>query len=398
MVWATGDLQNPDEVLSPEFSVRLKKSYTSDEITPIATASELKGGKVTLQNSWKFTANHISDVTFAMSNHYLWDAGSVVVDKKTGRRASVQSAYSDTATDFPHGVEWAKQALGWFSNNSPGVPYPFSKTTVFQGFADMEYPMMVNDTSTPDNEFSQFVMNHELAHTYFPFYMGINETRYAYMDEGWATTFEYLISTAQLGKAKADQNYQQFRVKRWIFDASTEEDQPIITLSTQVAGAGYGNNAYVKPSLSYLGLRDMLGDESFSKALHAYMDRWNGKHPIPWDFFYSINDALGQNLNWYWNNWFFSNNYIDLSINKVAIKGLNYTVFIDNIGGFAIPFDVKVTYADGKEQIFHQTPALWKTNQKQVNVLINGNQAIKTIRLDGGIFMDAQPSDNSWSK
>lgn len=401
IVYATGDLQNPDQVLMPEFAARLKKSYSSDDVVHMATAAELKAGKVTLPNewnTWKFTANNICDVTFALSDHYLWDAGSVMVDQKAGRRASVQSAYDEKATDYPYAVKWAKEALSWFSENAPGVPYPFSKTTIFQGFADMEYPMMVNDATTDDNEFSQFVMNHELAHTYFPFYMGINETRYAYMDEGWATTLEYLISTAQLGKAKADANYKQFRVNRWINDPSTEQDQPVISLSTQLSGSGYGNNAYVKPSLSYLGLKDLLGDELFAKSLHVYMDRWNGKHPMPWDFFYSINDATGQNLNWYWNNWFFSNYYIDLGIEKVAIKGTSYTVFVNNIGGFAIPFDVKVTYADGKEQVFHQKPGVWKADQKKTSIVINGLQAIKSIVLDGGIFMDAKSADNTWSK
>jgi hypothetical protein len=397
IVWATGDLKNPDEVLQPKFSERLKRSYSSDEVTAIATAEELAKGEVTKQNAWntwKFTADHITDVTFALSNHYLWDAGSVVVDTKTKRRASVQAAYDAKAKDFPHGVAWSKLALSWFSNNWPGVPYPFSKMTVVQGFADMEYPMMVNDSSTPDMEFSQFVMNHEIAHTYFPFYMGINETRYAYMDEGWATTLEYLIAIDQLGKEKAAANYKQFRVSRWIKNKATEEDLPVITPTTMATG----DNAYVKPSLAYLGLKDMLGDEAFKKYLRTYMDRWNGKHPIPWDFFNTINDVADQDLNWYWNNWFFSYNYIDLAINKVSIKGSNYSLAIDNKGGFAIPFDVKITYADGSNQVIHQTPMVWKANQKSLTVQFNADKAVSAIVLDGGIYMDATPADNDWKK
>ena len=129
------------------------------------------------------------------------------------------------------------------------------------------------------------VQDHEIAHTYFPFYMGINETRYAYMDEGWATTLEYLIGIEEVGKATADSVYKDFRIRRYINDPSTEEDQPIITMSTQVSDAGYGNNSYGKASLIYLALKDMLGDDLFKKALHHYMDNWNGKHPIPWDYF-----------------------------------------------------------------------------------------------------------------
>jgi hypothetical protein len=399
VVWATGDLLNPDEVLQPGVSAKLKKSYVSDEVSAIATPAEMKAGKITQQkawNTWRFAADNISDVTFAVSDHYAWDAGSVVVDKKTNRRTSVQAAYSETAKDFPHAVEWSKKALAWFSNNLPGVAYPFSKMTAVQGYADMEYPMMVNDTATPDLPFSQFVMNHEIVHTWFPFYMGINETNYAFMDEGWATTFEYFIGTEQGGKDAADKMYKEFRVKRWIFDPSTEEDQPVISLGTQLSGAGYGNNAYVKPSLAYMALKDMLGDEAFKKALHEYMDRWNGKHPIPWDFFYSINDATNQDLNWFWNNWFFSNNYIDLAIEKVSIKGSKYAVDIKNVGGFAVPVDMKITYADGKEELVHKTAAIWKSNQKQTTVEINGGGKIQSIVLDGGIFMDAKPLNNNW--
>lgn len=399
VVWATGDLQNPQEVLQPVFAERLKKSYTSEVITPIANAEEMTKGLVTQQNdwnSWVFTADHITDVTFALSNHYLWDGGSVVVDQKTGRRASAQAAYDAKAIDFPKAADWTKQALSWFSNNWPGVAYPFSKMTAVQGFADMEYPMMINDSTTPDLEFSQFVLNHEVAHTYFPFYMGTNETRYAHMDEGWATTLEYLISTAQLGKEKADENFKKFRVDRWINDPSGEEDQPVITLSTQVSGAGYGNNAYVKPALAYLALKDMLGDAAFKKYLHAYMERWNGKHPIPWDFFYTINNVSGQNLNWYWNNWFFSNNYIDLAVKQVSNKGLLYQIKLDNVGGFAVPFDIKLKYKDGSTGVFHQTSAVWKANQKSTVIALNAKQTVVEVQVDGGIFMDASPSDNIW--
>lgn len=399
VVWATGDLQNPDEVLQPEFAARLQKSMTSDQVIAIANAAEMAAGKVTRQNewnTWKFTANHITDVTFALSNHYLWDGGSVIVDPKTKRRASVQSAYDSKAPDFPHAVAWGKLALEWFSTKIPGIPYPFSKSIAVQGFADMEYPMMVNDSSTPDMEFSQFVLNHEIAHTYFPFYMGTNETRYAHMDEGWATTLEYLIGIDQLGFEKATENYKRFRVKGWITNKATEEDQPIISLSTQVSGAGYSHNAYGKPSLAYLGLKDLLGDEAFKKALHVYMERWNGKHPIPWDFFYAINNASGQNLNWYWNNWFFSNNYIDLTIANVAANNLDYTISLNNTGGFAVPFDVSLTYNDGSKEVLHQTPAIWKDNQKTASIQVKAKKTVSTISIDGGIFMDASPSDNLW--
>jgi len=397
VVYATGDLLNPDEVLQPEIAARLKKSYLSDEIQHIANEQELKDGKVTLQkdwNTWKFKANHITDVCFGLSSTYLWDAASVVVDTKANRRVSTQAAYNVKSKDFPNSVKNNLYALNWFSNNWPGVPYPFSKMTAFQGFADMEYPMMVNDSDTGDPVFAQLVQDHEVAHTYFPFYMGINETRYAYMDEGWATTLEYLIGIAEHGKEAADKFYKSFRVQRYINDKSAEEDQPIISMSDQVSGSGYGNNSYGKASLSYLALKDMLGDDLFKKALHHYMNNWNGKHPIPWDYFNSMNTGSGQNLNWFFQNWFFTNNYIDLAITKPQIASVKATFVIKNEGGFAIPFDILVTDAEGKIETIHKTPAVWKANQKEMTMTINTNRKIKSIKLDGGIFMDATPTDN----
>ena len=392
VVWATGTLQNPQQVLQPAAAKRLRQSLTSDAVVHVATAADLAKNNITAQqptNTWVWTARDITDVTFGLSNHYVWDAASVVVEAATKRRASVQAAYADSTVDFRQSVKNGQYALGWFSNpaNWPGVAYPFPKMTAFQGFADMEYPMMVNDSPQKDPKFAQFVQDHEIAHTYFPFYMGINESRYAYMDEGWATTFELLIGRAENGQEAADKLYKQFRVNRWIHDAATAQDLPIITPSSELR-AGYGNNAYGKPSLSYLALKDMLGDALFKKALHAYMDRWHGKHPIPWDYFNSMSNASGQDLNWFFNNWFFSNGYIDLAVGPVS----GTSVTVNNLGGFAAPFDMLLEYADGTRETLHQTAAVWRTNQQQAVITVP--KAVKSVKLDGGIFMDANEKDN----
>jgi hypothetical protein len=401
IVWATGTLQNPTQVLQKEYADKLQKSMTNDSTTHIATLEDLAGKKITTQNAmntWTWKATNISDMAVGISDHYLWDAASVVVDKTTGRRSSVQAAYSEKGTDFKKSVQNGRNALGWFSNNWPGVPYPFPKMTAFQGFADMEYPMMVNDSQVGDAGFAQLVQDHEIAHTWFPFYMGINESKYAFMDEGWATTFEYLIGIEEKGPQQAAAFYKQFRVNSWINDKSTAEDLPIITPSNEQIG-GYGNNAYGKPSLSYLGLKDMLGDELFKKALHGYMDRWHGKHPIPWDYFNSMSNISGRNLDWYFKNWFFTNGYNDIAISN-AVKGKDgYTLTVNNIGGFAIPFDVVLTFTDGSTKTIHQTPAVWEANQKKTYVTFKAviGKSLKSVTLDNGIFVDANKADNTWT-
>ena len=273
----------------------------------------------------------------------------------------------------------------------------------------MEYPMMVNDNTTEDPDFSRFVVEHEIAHTWFPFYMGVNESRYAFMDEGWATTFELLVSKVDLGVAKAEENYKEFRVNQYTYDPSAAEDLPIITPADDLKGISYGNNAYGKPSLAYLAIKDMLGDELFKKCLHTYMDRWHGRHPIPWDFFYSINDASGKDLNWFWTNWFFTNNYLDIAVGNVQEQHSrtnggpsNNTAIIEvrNIGGFAIPFDVELHYADGSTGTTHQTPAIWSKDQRLATVTVptDAGKQLTSLELKTGIYVDAEPSDNKWVK
>jgi hypothetical protein len=337
-------------------------------------------------------------MAFNLSDHYDWDAGSVVVDDATHRRASVQAAYNDTSADYHHMVRFASRALDWLSHNWPGVPYPYEKTTVVQGFAGMEYPMMANDESYADTVFSAFVAEHEIAHTYFPFYMGINETRYGFMDEGWATTFEYLINRANLGEERATEFFKQFRVNGWINDPSPLEDLAIITPADVLKGPSYGNNAYGKPALGYLALKDMLGDATFRRALHGFMDRWHGKHPIPWDFFNTVNDVTGRNLNWFFSAWYFGNNYIDFALRGVTRASTGYRVALENIGGMPAPVDVVVKYADGTSETFHQTSAIWQANAQKATVTIPARKAVSSVTLGHGIWMDADTSNDGWKK
>ena len=397
LVWATGNLQNANEVLQPKYAERLKESMKAVNTIHIADAGDIAAQDITAQNlvnTWTFTYNDITDIALGLSDHYVWDASSVLVDKKTNRRASIQAAYNDTAKDFHDVVEFGQSALSFLSMQWPGVAYPFPNMTVFQGYAGMEYPMMANDETYNDFTFSRFVEEHEISHTYFPFYMGINETRYGFMDEGWATTFELLYNRSVMSKDSADDFYKQFRVNGWIGDDNADEDLPIITPGENLSGRGLGNNEYGKPSLAYLAVKDLLGDEMFKKCLQGFMERWHGKHPLPWDFFYAFNNISGQNLNWFWNAWFFSNNYIDIGVTNVHEINNGYRVNIENIGGFPIPVDIQLNYKDGSTRVIHKSPAIWVGNQKQVMVNITDKKALQSVQLITDIFVDADESNN----
>jgi hypothetical protein len=397
IVWATGDLLNPDEVLQPEFSKRLKDSYTTDKTINVASLDELRNNRVTLQNdslTWKWKADNITDVALAVSNNYIWDAGSVVVDKKTNRRSSVQAAYNVEAKDFQRMVEYGKHSLDWASNNYPGVPYPYSKTTIIRGFADMEYPMMVNDSSFPNPDFARFVVEHEILHTWFPFYMGINEQRYGFMDEGWTTAFEHLIAQNDMGKEQAINLFKQFRVISWGGDPAASSDLPIITPGDSVTGNALGNNQYGKAAAAYLALKDLLGDEMFKKSLHEFISRWNGKHPQPWDMFNTFNNVSGKNLNWFFQSWFFNNGYVDLAFESVSPSANGTNVKIKNIGGFLPPIDIVATYDDGSKETFHQTPEIWSQNQKEATVNLPTKKKVQAVEFGDSIYIDSDQSNN----
>jgi hypothetical protein len=399
VVWGTGTLQQPEKLLHPEVLEKYKTALHSNEIIHVVTQQDITAKKVTTANrinNWRFVSRNIPDVAFGISDHYVWDATSAIVDNNTGRKTAVHIAYNDTTSEYHHITRYSQHAINWFSQHYPGVSFPYPSLSAFQTFEEMEYPMMVKASAYADTTMAKFVMEHEIAHNYMPFYMGTNETRYGFMDEGWATTFELLIGIADRGRIDAEEFYKKFRVLGWKYNQSAGEDMPIINPTDNVVGDALGDNEYGKPSLGYLALKDMLGDNLFKKCLHDFMNKWQSKHPIPWDMFYTFNHASGQDLNWFWNNWFFSNHYIDLKLEQVKQTKRGCEIVIKNVGGIATPFDVVITYEDGALDTLHQTPLIWKPNLKRAIVKTSANKKIKEVYLEGRIFMDSDLNNNKW--
>ena len=158
-----------------------------------------------------------------------------------------------------------------------------------------------------------------------------------------------------------------------------------------------GNDGYVKPALAYLALKEYMGDDAFKVSLHAFIDRWNGKRPLPWDMFNAFNDTSDQDLNWFFRNWFFESNYLDIALGDVQTVDGGYAIQVQNVGGAAVPFDVKVIYADDTEESFRQGPGVWQDSPAETTVTITTDKELKSVTLDGGIFVDGNTADNTWS-
>jgi len=393
-VWATGNLKNINEVYNDNIAKRLTEAVQSDKVTNVITEADLKTGDITrnkLTNTWKFEADSVTDIAFAISNHYLWRSTSLVVDPKTHRRTRVDAVFNPAHKGYFDVINYARKTVEAMSYQFPKWPYPYPHETVFDGLDQMEYPMMVNDAPYQKAEDDIELTDHEIFHTMFPFYMGINETKYAWMDEGWATIGEWLISSIIDPKIT-----DLYAIASYEANAGKEEDAPIITLSTHLDGLAYQTNSYPKPALGYLYVKDMLGDALFTKALHYYIAQWHGRHPMPYDFFNCINTGSGVNLNWFWKAWFFDWGVPDLAITRVTQARKQCTVVITNIGGKPVPIDLTVFYHDGSTERHHQSVAGWKSGNKTFTLSFIAKRKIDKLVLGNGYDPDVHKADNVW--
>lgn len=391
-VWATGDLENADKIFKDKYLKRIQQAEANDGYVTVIDSTDIgmehttKGDKT---NTWKFNAKHVTDAVFALSNHYMWQSSSLVVDKLTGRRTRVDAVFNPKHKDYFWVVSDARKTVEAMSYQFPKWPFPYSHETVFDGLDQMEYPMMVNDNPVENRAESIELTNHEIFHTIFPFYMGTNETKYGWMDEGWATMGEWLISP-MIDSTIVD----EYGVAGYENASGTEIDLPITTLTTQQYGTSMFINSYPKPAMGYMYVKDLLGDELFYKGLHNYIRNWNGRHPIPYDFFNSMNAGTGKNLNWFWKRWFFDSGVPDLAIAKLTEKGKLKQVLVESKGTKPLPVDLTVFYTDGTSERIHRNISVWEKGNKTFLVSFSSGKKIKSLMLGSTYVPDINKSDN----
>ncbi|MNQ84135.1 hypothetical protein D3C85_992550 [compost metagenome] len=392
VVWATGDLLNAKQVLKKDIAERLAKAEREDAVVDVIDDKDLANKAVTADeayNTWKFDAKNVTDFVFATSDHYLWKSTSLVVDPQTGRRTRVDAAFNPIHKDYYEVIDFARKTVHAMSYTFPKWPYPYAHETIFDGLDQMEYPMMVNDNPVEKREDAITLTVHEIFHTMFPFYMGTNETKYAWMDEGWATIGEWLIGP-MIDTTMVD----EYGVAPTAMSSGSKDDVPIVTLSTELKGVGAFTNSYPKPGLGYLFVKDYLGDELFNKALHHYISQWQGKHPMPFDFFYSMNEGSGKNMDWFWKRWFFEEGVTDLGIVSANKVGEEYEIVIENKSNKPLPVDLSLTFEDGTKMKIHQSIAVWENGDQKISFRVSGKKNLKKVELGSAHVPDKNKSDN----
>jgi hypothetical protein len=396
-VWATGELQNPEEVLTENIFERYSVANKSDDVVRIVTTSDMnlftiyENGES--KNTWKYKASNVTDFAFAFSDHYLWDGLRTIIDSSNNQTVFLQAVYPANSPDFHDVAEASKEIINYFSNEMPGIKFPFPSLVAFNNGRNgggMEFPMMINDGSPDVWENTVSLTAHEMAHQYFPFFVGTNEKKYAFMDEGWAVMmiFKYMEKLTGI-------NSRLIRnVRDYEYLAGTEDDIPEMIPSLSLTYTAYRNSAYDRSSIAYEILRDMLGDEIFLKALQEYINRWSGKHPTPYDFYFTFDEVTGQNLNWYWNPWFFGSGFPDLAIDKVLTNDGEAEISIRKVGNVPTPVKLKLTYENETSEDFYYNAGIWKDGNEIFITKIKISNILKEIQLGDLRIPDSNRENN----
>lgn len=393
-VWATGLWHNPEMLLNQSFLELYQASFASDEVIKIIQPSDLPYNKKVLKKSekhtWKFGAENVTDFAFGLSDHYLWDATSLEVEPKTGRRVSVNTAYNQDSEDFHQVAKIARDAIALMSSDFPGIPFPYPKMTVFNGLSEMEYPMMVNDLSMPNHTEAVKLTVHEIFHSYYPFFTGLNENKYAWMDEG-LTSFGESILIQKMDTTEYDGFYF---LKTYKSMMGHDLDLPLFANSEYLKPPVYFTNSYPKAATFLSILMNYLGENKFKDCLKVFTGRWQGKHPTPYDFIFTFEETAGESLSWLVKPWFFEYGYVDFSIGKVGMEAGKTTFRINKNGHYPAPVELLVVYENNTTENISLNVEIWKSGQAFHDVTLSGKKPVKTVELINCTGLDADPSND----
>jgi hypothetical protein len=389
IVWGTGSLQNPEAVLQKKYLQRYLKAQNPGDIIRIITENDRKNEKeITPKgiNTWHFKADNVSDFAFGTSSTYLWDATGMLT--LSGKKVFIQAAYDPEAKNFSKVVEISRWSIEELEKNIIGVEYPYPAMTAFNGIGGMEYPMIINDHDGNPTE-TIFVTSHEIAHSYFPFLVGTNQRRNGWLDEGLITMLGMEVQFKRDSSMNLRKSYTDF----YPLVAGSQMDIPPIVNSIDISDNVFQLHEYVRPSLAFWTLQDIMGKDLFQKCIIEFIKRWEGKHPTPWDFFYTCNSVSGEDYSWFFEPWFNRFAYPDLGIQSADFENDTLKINIENSGGIPIPSKLIINYPDGSSEVKSIDGKQW-SHSKLLSLLINTKKKPANIQLDTSGYPDCSESNN----
>ena len=403
IVGATGVLQNPGDVLTPAARQRLSRVLDADSARSIVSASERGPGKATQAGArlvWRFVADTANDFAFGTARDFVWDATRAMIPGRGAVPVHILYLPGHTTQYAPVGAI-ARHALEFYSGLLG--PYLFPQLTFVDGpEGGMEYPMFLMSGAG--------AADHEVAHQWWPMMVGVNETWYPFMDEGF-DEYVNILSEADANRIPPRLNGLGQSYGR----VSGNETEAPQMWNANYAGPAYGFQAYQKAPMMLSSLGGIVGDSAVQRALGEFTKAWVFKHPSPWDFAFFMNNALRRDLGWFWYYWLFTTESADGSIQSVSTAGPRTTVTVRQAGQMPSPVVLRVQFAstgpsvrpmpnsrmlDATTAVVTYPVDVWFNGSRTFDAALEfGGRAIERVTLDPeGRFPDRDTRDNVWPR
>jgi hypothetical protein len=403
VVVCSGELVNPKEVYSDAQQKLWAAAANSDKTVIIRSADDVANAaskpltKPTL--NWHFKIKNSRDVSFASSAAFIIDAARI--NLPSGKKSLAISAYpveSDGTDAWGRSTEYTKTSIENYSKRWFEYPYP-AATNVAGNEGGMEYPGIVFCGWESKGDQLWGVTDHEFGHIWFPMIVGSNERLFAWMDEGF-NTFINSLSSLDFNNGEYKSPATDMHQMAEAFTRPSIE--PIMTAPDGFKEANMGILGYYKPSSGLVMLREqILGKERFDTAFKTYVARWAFKHPTPDDFFRTIENVAGEDLNWFWRGWFINNWRFDQAITKVKyVKNnpkLGAVISIENLEKMALPVVLDIKFKSGTVTRVKLPVEIWQKNTDW-SFKNDSTEEIESITLDPDhVFPDVNSLNNVWN-
>ena len=409
LVMATGEFLNPEEVLADSVLMRYRQAAKTDSVVHLVTADNLGRATKTSENdegtlTWKFHAKDVRDVAFTATLESNWDATRTPVGDRDGDGQTdysrIHSFWRDIAPLWSEVAEYSAHAITYLSDYT-GIPYPYPHMTAVEGAeiigGGMEFPMMtlMGDYNRAGADALYYVTAHELAHMWVPMIVGVNERRYAWMDEGTTTFNENMARTDRFEGSTPHRRDQA----NYLRIADTDWEGEIMRWSNfHYNSYAYGIASYSKPGSILVALRGVLGEETFNKAYQTYLADWAYKHPYPFDMFRSFEASSGQDLDWFWKSWYYKTWYLDQALQAVAETEEGWTVVVDDRGEIPMPVLLRFTLADDSTVDRRIEVDEWLDETTTITKTYNFGSAVQKVEIDPDYhFPDLDRENNVWN-
>ena len=398
IVQASGELLNPEEVLTSTQLKRWEEAKNSEKKVFIRTPEEVTDVSSRPSKpscTWKFKIDNSRDFAWTASKAFVWEGIKINLPK--GKKAFGISLYpieSMKPDSWERSSEYVKFSIEYFSKKWFEYPYPCA-VNVASNLDGMEYPGIVFCSAQDTGNNFWLVVKHELSHTWFPMIVGSNERKYAWMDEGFNTFIDNL--------AEADFNNGEFKgylAKDLPFEQYFADTLvPINTRPDAMGNKMVFVTQYLKTAYVLRLLRNNItGEERFDMAFKKYIHDWAYKHPTPWDFFNSMNNSLGEDLTWYWKEMFIENYKTDQAITSVEYinnnPALGANITIQNFEKGALPLNLEVITTGGHKVVYNFPVEVWEYSDKYI-FRAETNEPIQSIVIDPDkIYPDINRKNN----